>query len=253
MFEKKIVSFQDYIDTVLEHDGNTLGYRGVSNRDYKLVPSIGRVSKDDQMRAMSSEQGMFFNFKKELVRFQKVASDIECAILAQHFGLPTRLLDWTTNPLVALHFAINSKTDSDACVYLLSFLVESISEEDVDYTSLFPNIIFDIEVSGGNRSPASFRQERHPEQNGPHPQYYALEPSSTTERIVAQKSFFTLHYDPFSPIEKEVHGKLIIPHGLKSGMKEALDLFGITSYTLFPDIGGLAISLKQAYFSNISV
>ena len=203
------------------------------------------------MRAISSEQAMFFDFKKELVRFQNVRSDIECAIIAQHFGLPTRLLDWTTNPLVALHFAINSKSDSDACVYLLSFSIESISEEDVNYTALFPNIIFDIEVSNENSSSASFRQERHPEQNEPYPQYFSLEPSSTTERIVAQKSFFTLHYDPFSPIEKEVHGKLIIPHDLKKRMKEALQLFGVTSYTLFPDIGGLATSLKQAYFSNI--
>ncbi|WP_394027178.1 FRG domain-containing protein [Desulfovibrio falkowii] len=252
MFEKTIVSFQDYVDTVLQHDGNTLGYRGVSDKNYKLVPAIGRVSKDRQIHAMSSEQGMFNDFKKELVRFQKINTDIECAILAQHYGLPTRLLDWTFNPLVALHFAVNSKTPVDACIYLLSYAIDHMDECDVNYSSLFSEISFIIEIVNDESSPTSLDGKCDPEIGEYDETYYALHPSSTTERIVAQKSFFTLHCNPFLPIENEVHGKLIIPHELKKSMQDALELFGITSYTLFPDISGLATSLRQAYFSSTS-
>lgn len=251
MFEKIITSFQDYIDTVLEHDDKTLGYRGVSNKEHKLIPAIGRVCKEDQMRALMSEQNMFLDFKKELVRFKRVTTDIECAILAQHYGLPTRLLDWTYNPLVALYFAINSKTKFDACIYLLSFNIDGTTERDVDYTSLFTDISIIIDTDENNISTTTYKEE-NPKHYDISSRYYTLHPSSTTDRIVAQKSFFTLHHDPFSALEDEIHGKLIIPHDLKQDMDDALDLFGVTAYTLFPDIGGLTTSLKQAYFSSIS-
>ncbi|NQT68188.1 MAG: FRG domain-containing protein [Desulfobacteraceae bacterium] len=72
-------------------------------RDWSLRPSLARESVTEQERAKESEC-----FEK-LAKILPNVNDWECATIAQHYGVPTRLLDWSENPLVGLYFALDDK------------------------------------------------------------------------------------------------------------------------------------------------
>ena len=88
--------------------------------EYKLIPSIGRRFKEGQEDVLKQyEKEVFEDFKRKYSMFTdaRPKNDKEFLFLAQHYGLPTRLLDWTYNPLIALYFACCSNFDKDGIVY----------------------------------------------------------------------------------------------------------------------------------------
>ena len=84
----------------LENKDSTWIYRGVSDNEYLLLPSIGRLDY-----SLSKEMNLFSHFKRRGFQHIQGKDDVEWLAVAQHHGLPTRLLDWTMNPLVAIFFA----------------------------------------------------------------------------------------------------------------------------------------------------
>ncbi|NRB63189.1 MAG: FRG domain-containing protein [Saprospiraceae bacterium] len=119
-------------------------YRGHSKKSYKLIPTV--------FRPLNKEGTQFYDESKLLAEFVRRhpeamrdhSSTIELLTYAQHYGLPTRLLDWTQNLLVAIFFCCKEHQSEDGYLYILqppyyekktlSFhesLVNSISPEDV--------------------------------------------------------------------------------------------------------------------------
>ncbi|MDQ8023945.1 MAG: FRG domain-containing protein [Moraxellaceae bacterium] len=154
-------------------------------------------------------------------------SDLDLLVKAQHFGLKTRLLDWTSNPLAALWFAcVNAEpNDADGYVYAL----------DVD--------TFLLGAESYEKSPFQVAKTG------------VLRPRLTNERILAQHGWFTLHrYSTrdrkFVPLEKnpDTRGRLYefrIPAAQTRDMLRALDKFGVSARTLFPDLNGLCLYLNR--------
>lgn len=182
--------------------------------------SLGLTPSTDE-----KEQDLLDEFKRRalgLFGFQ-LGDDWELLAIAQHHGLPTRLIDWSTNPLVALWFAVSGAGDETqhAVVWVYEADDDSIAN------------MQDVKIS-----PFSIDKTRV---------YY---PNHIAPRIVAQNSVFTVHkhitlHDWFYKFESnarenvELH-KVKIYHDFCKDIMKSLDKYGINEATLFPDLDGIS-------------
>jgi hypothetical protein len=205
-------------------------YRGQSNETWQLLPKIARI-KDGQC-SLDEEHSLFIEFKKAAHCRISVHPENELGwlALAQHHGLPTRLLDWSLNPLVALWFAIskvNSPVNGALWVYRpeSSFIVNPVKIEN---------------------EPDPFSVDR----------VKVLYPYHTVPRIENQSSVFTIHprnpNHEFSALDDlRVHSskltKIVIPNNKFRSLMESLDCIGIHAANIMPDLDGLALRISSRF------
>ena len=113
--EIQVNSVSEFIEKIVQLDkeeGTETFYRGHANRDWELLPSIFRTPN-----GVEKEHLLFRDMvAHEPQSFSECKSALDYLVQMQHYGLPTRLLDMTTNPLVALYFACQSAADDVAAV-----------------------------------------------------------------------------------------------------------------------------------------
>ena len=147
--DKKIRSLSQFIQKILQADkeaGTELFYRGHAATSWKLLPSIFREPKDkSKSRGIEKEHLLFRDMVARLPQnFSGCESALDYLVQMQHYELPTRLLDLTTNPLVALFFACQPipapAENEDGKVFLFSVGENRIKHYDSDTASVLANL-----------------------------------------------------------------------------------------------------------------
>ncbi|MEH0018387.1 MAG: FRG domain-containing protein [Desulfobacter sp.] len=243
-------------------------FRGLSDAGYRLETSLMRLG------------GSYWQLEKHLLRnFRKYAqastarepdSFWHLLAVAQHYGLPTRLMDWTYSPYIALHFALANleRFDTDGVIWSVNYkkvhdrlpgvLKKQLASEGAQAFTV------ELLTNMGQRG-----QDYHSGDKAFHryvetlTQFDALgeagefllffEPPSIDERIVNQYALFSVMTNPKRVLDDwldqnpDFFRRIIIPAGLKWECRDKLDLCNITERVLFPGLDGLSSWLKRHY------
>lgn len=199
----------------------TMIFRGQKTEKYELIPSVGRFKQAvlDNEFNKNSEKAMLDSFmQKGYPYLSKDNSSGELLAVAQHHGLPTRLLDWTWNPLVAFYFSVvDDNNNQNAAVYYSSKEAFEIPSKDFD-----PFKISKLTL------------------------YY---PKQVTPRLIAQSGLFLIHPKPTLPIRDKNIKKIVVHKDVRKEIKVILETLGVHHATLFPGLDGIGNYVKWLYTS----
>lgn len=226
-----IKSVKEFVSSVSEKDTHdVILFRG-QRSDEPMIPKIARLKfRDDVVPILENEKRILNEFKRlsrpHLVTYPR--NDWEWLSLAQHHGLPTRLLDWSINALAALWFTVRIEPK-----------VKNGKTLDGVLWMFFPNEDDFIETDAieNGKSPFTLGRTR------------LFQPSIVAQRINAQQGWFSIHrYDGnngFIPFEKnKLYKKQLVKYFIDaksfSQIRYDLDRFGINKFSLYPDLDGLA-------------
>jgi hypothetical protein len=241
-----------FADAWIEEIGrfrSRFAFRGLSDARYPLTTTLARLGGD----YAALEHHLLRNFRKYAHRRVVERDSVwNWLSVAQHHGLPTRLMDWTYSPFAALHFATAEidKFDRDGVIWGANYLHTH---------KLVPErLAACLEREGANVFTVEMLAEAVKslaELDALCPRPYALffEPPSIDDRIVNQFAFFSVLSDPRIAMDDwlaEHPGlarKIIIPAALKWEIRDKLDQSNITERVLFPGLEGLTVWLKRHY------
>jgi len=229
---------------------SNFAFRGLSDKTFHLTNSFKRNYGD---RA-GLEYHLLRNFRKysQLGDLDLTYSDWRWMTLAQHHGLPTRLLDWTFSPFVAVHFA-TSETDryeADGVIWEVDFVKVN--------RLLPPPLITRLNDAGANAFTVGMLEKAMSDVKefdtlSPEELVVFFEPPSLDARIVNQFALFSVMSSPTSDLDEwltrhpSLFQRIIIPKELKWEIRDKLDQANITERMLFPGLDGLALWLRRHY------
>jgi FRG domain len=176
-------------------------------------------------------------------------------LLARHYGLPTRILDWTMSPLVALFFASEEDKASPGCNGCIWAVAVGLMHQQLLGTArrrfFAPNSPPVRELAAIAFEPDN---ARHRELTAPHAgKAIALGTREIDPRVLAQQGMFTIHADAtdLAQIEPPFSWRMAfrVPSSSKQALRETLTALGITRSSLFPDLSALAEDLKVRRFA----
>lgn len=223
-------SVSEFIDvaTWLYSDSKVIFRGQAKEENWPLVPLIGR--NRDRSRALKREREILEEFKRESIPYIDLIpdNDWQWLAMAQHNRLPTRLLDWTRNPLAALWFAVK-----DPALHNQSGIVWAFHYEE-------PEVVFNtIDLDQNKDSPFSIERT------------FVYFPEYVSPFIQAQSGVFTVHHcegtnpGKFPPLEQIKNSdlrltKIEIPPKSFGTVRYHLFRVGISPASLFPGLQGLA-------------
>ena len=249
-----LLTEQDYRPD-LDRNRSSYIYRGMPDVSYKMRTSLSRNCKDLKK---TLEPAILENFAKYAVIGEPTIADSvwRQMILGQHYGLPTRLLDWTHSALVGLHFAVTEenmeKMDKRDCMVWRIDINEMYSLLPDNYQQVVnrnQSTIFSVDMLGE----VTQSLEQYDKDMGADAMII-IEPPSINQRIVNQYSFFSLVPSDMNDIEdflnrKTEHTvKYIIKSNLRWRVRDMLDQLNMSERTVYPGLDGLSKWIARHYY-----
>ncbi|WP_176460619.1 MULTISPECIES: FRG domain-containing protein [Nocardiaceae] len=255
-------SVHAYVEVASQRDDGegVRWFRGIRSIDYALTPSLYRPESTNNKslsidETLKVEQWLLDRFAERSAPFRshnQSTEKIELLFEMQHYGTPTRLLDWSESALVSLWFAVMGDSADDSAVWILNpakwnDLVFS-QRKDVKnvLAPLSPEVI-------GMQPWASLRPEIL------HEAPLCIYGVHNSTRIVSQRGVFTLGGRSMLAMEEQVNdlakfgtysetellSKIVIPQGARDDIRSQLTALGFTHSMIFPDLAGLAKELTE--------
>ncbi len=275
-----VAEYIDLISNLTNSNGLSFWYRGHESANFSLLPSVLRDitphrdwkgekitsglpprSSGYTLKGISFE-AMLDDFKRRAIGFldHEPKNDFEWMFIMQHYGVPTRLLDWSTNALVAMYFALlkqdlpesTDETDEEAfkdffeygvsdlggAIYLIS--PSALNKETIDCN-------YPIDVN------ANFDEFQHYIRPGESEKAFlpiSILAPHVDHRIRSQSGVFTLHgwnvwdLEHYQPLRKNIH-KILIPYRNYRSMKDELRNLGMHHSFIFPGLDGIAKDITE--------
>ena len=217
----EINSFTEFVAWVDDHVTSGMIFRGQKLASWGLVPSIQRkgvVNVEWPNERLACERKMLGQFKRHARPYltEAPSDDWEWLALAQHHGLPTRLLDWTEHAAAALYFAIQLPNNYQPSAVWCADKLYNVA--------LSKYLPFNIDS------------------------IVLYEPPHIEPRITVQRACFTAHPTDYIGKEYVWPGplfKLTIPASARVNIRGTLRSMGIHRATLFPDLDGIAEEIER--------
>jgi hypothetical protein len=238
-----ITSVHQLIDAAMDLGsswGHETWWRGHGDDGWDLVPAVYRRHRGD-----SYEHQIVHRFMRQArIRHPRCPAHDDHAgwlFLMQHYRLPTRLLDWSESPLVALFFAIRSHAENAGAIWAIKPF--GLNEAQVGEGAIM-----------NPRDPKAqavilpaFGQIRKPSMS-----CLAIYPEEIDQRLAMQLSTFTVHGEsvPLNQLPRapEFVKKFTVPREAKEPLARTLDALGVRRANLFPDLENLAAQLADLEF-----
>ncbi|MCR4740244.1 MAG: FRG domain-containing protein [Lachnospiraceae bacterium] len=246
---------QDYRPDLKRNRGMYI-YRGMSDAGFKMHTSLSRTCKGLQKEL---EPAILENFAKYAVASDPLVADSvwRQIIVGQHYGLPTRLLDWTHSPLVGLHFATCEENlelmDKHDCVVWrmdMAEMLHNLPEKYREEVNKKQSTVFSVELLKKltNNSLSQYDIDMKDEA------MVTIEPPSLDERIVNQYSFFSVipmgitDIEAFLDRKTEKTVKYVIDKSLRWRVRDMLDQMNISERIVYPGLSGLSKWIARHYY-----
>ena len=215
-------------------------YRGHGDKTWELKPSIARQKQPAPSLAL--EEKLRLEFENRSTFLDPASHPLGIAksnFMMQHHGLPTRLLDWSLSPLIALYFAVcdGRRDKKDGCLWVLDPQQLNKIHDD----ARFPYVL-------DKKTEKIFEEESN--------LALAIHAPYIDLRMKVQQAEFTLHTH-YAALEDKfdaksfLKGKIIIPSRLKPEIRKRLSNLGVTRETLFPDLDNIAKAIKDDILGEV--
>ena len=251
----KDLIFEQTYNADIDRTRSSYFYRGMRNVDYDLTTSLYRNCKDSYVELEQPLLDNFINYVR--IEDPTINESIwKAMVIGQHYGLPTRLLDWTHSTLVALHFAnsednLDKLSKRDCVVWRIDLrdLNRNLPEKYRQYLKDKNTFVFSLD--GLAEIAKNLRQY---DQDMSDHAMVCFEPPSMDQRIVNQYSFFTAIPSGVKDIEgfldayTENTVKYVIDKSLRWELRDILDQFNINERMIHPGTDGIAKWLARHYY-----
>jgi hypothetical protein len=250
-----------FVEQLWPNRKGQLWYRGCGKASHELKPSLYRHKRSQTIEDfMLLEKDLIARFQQRSIPFHSrtLTDPWEWLFLMQHYGVPTRLLDWSESPLMALFFAVtlarhtlSSKGrpvfNGDASIWVLDPV--QWNKRAIDLRSFVGSVLTTDDPNASAYKPIG-------DINTMKPFPIAIYGAHNSQRIVAQRGVFVCFGKTTIPMEESYEQenfppdslmKIVIRRTRLPHMYDALRRHGITDSVAFPDLDGLAREIKREY------
>ena len=224
------------IQRSIKTENELLWFRGHSDAKWVLTPTIFR-HRDYSINLEISKIKLFKEHAASLIKDRFPTNTQDWLVMMRHYHFPTRILDWTENPLIALYFALVDKNDNDSALFMLK-------PYKLNYGKKTSNNFKNDSLPTFDEDPRKLREylpgaARNPEVLE---KIIAFSAPRFFDRLQRQLGTFTIHLDNTLLDEnmgKRYLEKFIIPKKFKNNIMKELDILKINKFTVYPELSYL--------------